>query len=208
MPPKVKITVGQKFNNWTVIKELKEKDINGCYLYECICICGKTLSVKSTSLNKGRSNGCGCCKYNNRTHYKSKSKEYRIWSSMRERCNNPKNKYYYNYGGRGITVCERWGKFENFFEDMGIKQGKLSLDRIDNNKGYSKENCRWATKFEQDNNKRNTIFINTVFGRISIREASVLSSIKHSTISFRIKLGWPEKDLLLPIMSCYHKKEY
>jgi len=81
---------------------------------------------------------------------------YRVWRSMRARCNNPNHKAYSSYGGRGISVCARWGLFENFLADMGEPAKGASLDRINNNAGYSPENCRWATRAEQSRNQRTT----------------------------------------------------
>ncbi len=83
---------------------------------------------------------------------------HKTWDGMIQRCNNPKNKDYKNWGARGITVCKRWLDFQNFLGDVGDKPAGLSLGRIDNNKGYSKKNCRWETQTEQHNNKRNNVF--------------------------------------------------
>jgi hypothetical protein len=94
-----------------------------------------------------------------RTHGKGATAEHRSWTAMRTRCNNPKQLAWPNYGGRGITVCERWDSFENFLADMGERPSGCSLDRIDNNGNYEPGNCRWATKAEQSNNRRTNIFV-------------------------------------------------
>ena len=88
-----------------------------------------------------------------------RTRTYQSWSHMIQRCTNPNYKYYYLYGGRGIIVCKRWMKFENFLEDMGEKPKGLSLDRKNNNKNYCKSNCRWATPKQQARNKRNNLYV-------------------------------------------------
>lgn len=92
------------------------------------------------------------------------SPTYSSWKSMKNRCNNTKSPKYKDYGGRGITICERWSYFENFLEDMGERPKELSLDRIDNESGYSPENCRWATDSQQASNKRHKIGASGVKG--------------------------------------------
>lgn len=122
----------------------------------------------------------------------SKTREYAIFIGMWQRCTNPKDPSYGNYGGRGITVAPEWREFQNFFRDMGIRPStKHSLDRIDNSKGYSKENCRWATQREQMNNTRdNTVY--EYLGRSqTLAEWSRETGIQRGTIHARIEImGW------------------
>lgn len=144
---------GQKFNRLTVIKHIEN------YKCLCKCDCGNVKEISGNHLRSGRTKSCGCLKKEmtmdrNKTHGMSESKEYIIWSAMNQRCSNKNNKGYKYYGGRGIKVCKGWLKFENFYKDMGNKPQGLSLDRIDNSKGYCKENCRWATRKEQQRNTR------------------------------------------------------
>lgn len=163
--PKFQDLSGQKFGNWTVVK--KTGSYLGTAIYECLCDCGTKKEVLRSNLVSGKTKSCGCAKskiitIKKTTHGQSKtknqksSKVYNSWSSMLNRCNNSNNSSYKNYGGRGITVCERWLKFENFLEDMGEPKKNQSIDRIDNNKGYYKENCRWTNAKTQNRNKSNT----------------------------------------------------
>lgn len=123
----------------------------------------------------------------------SKTKLYRVWNSMRCRCNNPNDSAYKHYGQRGIAVCEEWKDFNTFYNDIGYlhKEG-LWLDRIDNNKGYSKDNCKWSTKKEQARNKRNTRKVTFNDITATLAEWSEITGIKRSTLSMRFhKYKWP-----------------
>lgn len=157
---------GQVFGR-LIARERVKNFRSGRTYWMCSCECGKETHVKTSHLTSGNTRSCGCLEKESRfgrrkTHGESRglknTPEWRCWCYMKSRCNNPKNARYADWGGRGIGVCERWsGKdgFANFIVDMGRKPTKRhSIDRIDNNKGYSKENCRWATPVQKSRNKR------------------------------------------------------
>ena len=126
-------------------------------LYECQ-YCGKEFETQVSNVKRGHTKSCGCqlARYTN-PHRLSRNRFYDTWRQMLQRCNNPKNKYYKDYGGRGITVCEEWLDVTNFVAWCNLTHPNIegiSLDRIDNNKGYSPNNCRWADTTTQAHNKR------------------------------------------------------
>jgi len=161
MPKKLDL-IGKKFGRLFVISESKRQGNNIKYL--CKCDCGNMSEVFGFSLNNGNTKSCGCllsettrklATKHSHTLNRNPSPEYRTWSSMIQRCTNPNNKNYKNYGERKISVCDRWMKFENFIEDMGERPCKnYSIERLDVNGNYEPENCIWADKFSQSQNIR------------------------------------------------------
>lgn len=196
---KVKNLIGQKFGRLTVV-EFSHKSGRSHY-WKCVCDCGKEVVRNGGTMRRLKCKSCGCLRKEvlsevNKTHGMTKSREYSTWRSMRSRCNNPKSAHYQSYGGRGIKICKRWDKFENFYEDMGERPKGYSLDRIDNNKGYNKKNCRWATKKEQDNNRRDNVTITHNGETMTLTEWSRKVNISRITIRGRLKRGWEVGQIL------------
>jgi hypothetical protein len=173
----------------------------------CQCDCGATITVDGTSLRK-TTKSCGCLKKANasrlnRSHGLSKTPTHRTWIHMWDRCRRPSCSAYPNYGGRGITVCERWRSFENFLSDMKEKPSPLhSIERINNDSNYEPGNCRWATRSEQDLNKRTNRLLEWRGKTQPIAAWEQELGISRSALRMRLRNGWTvERALSTPVLS-------
>lgn len=189
---------GQKFNKLTCIRW--ERKNNAIY-WLCKCDCGKETWVKSSNLKSGAVKSCGCAgDHVNRVHGMSHTRLHGIWSKMLSRCHYKNDDKYKWYGARGITVCEEWHGTDGFkrFMNWSLQNGysdNLSIDRIDNDKGYFPNNCRWTNKITQANNTRSNVYVTFNDETHTIAEWSRILGIKYATLSQRItKLHWPVED--------------
>jgi hypothetical protein len=165
-------------------------------VWDCTCECGNKTKVTTCHLTSGHTQSCGCshvevAKRLNYKHGMSKTRFYQIWLNMIGRCTDAKDPAYKNYGGRGITVCDEWRSFISFYDDMfeGYTEG-ATLDRIDNNKGYSPENCKWSTPLEQSNNRRTNRLIE-IDGQIhTLAEWCRIKKLNYKMVHRRLTKGW------------------
>ena len=191
--------VGKRFGRLTVLKMVDDTP-NMKSPFLCVCDCGKEKVVSYSNLVSGNTRSCGClfiettaklAKRTLTTHGMIHTPEYKTWHGIITRCTNEKCISYKYYGGRGITVCDKWREsFVNFYNDMGKKpDGKYSIDRIDVNKGYYKENCRWATVEQQANNMRSNVFVEYKGKRLTLAQLSREIGISPAVIYCRWRNG-------------------
>lgn len=185
---------GLQFERLTIV-EFSHRGPRRESFWICLCNCGRTHVAAWASLKSKNTKSCGCLHAENarlvrKTHGMSQARVYKIWKAMIKRCENPNQEKWHRYGGRGITVDPRWrASFEQFFADMGHPPDGMSIERKDNDKGYSVDNCVWATAKEQARNKSNVCMVEAFGERRTISEWSALRGVGVNTISRRLNAG-------------------
>lgn len=180
--------VGNRFGKLTILALI----IGKRPAFDCQCDCGNKKLVRVESIVGNITVSCGCFRREkSKTHGMEGTRTYNSWQAMLERCYRQKHPHYHRYGGRGIFVCDQWRhSFENFFADMGKRPDGKTLDRINNDLGYSKENCEWADRFQQATNRSNTRFIIFNGETKSMSEWSRMTGLNITTIKSRLDNGW------------------
>lgn len=180
----LKDTIGLKFNKLKILDEKREDKTTHCL---CLCDCGNKKWLPKADVKRGHVKSCGCLRLK-----MFHTPQYKVWATMKQRCNNKNDKGYKNYGGRGITYDKKWETFAGFWEDMEKGYNpELFIDRIDNNDNYYKENCRWVTRFVNNTNKRNTKRYKYNGRKLTIPEWAVVKNINKRTLYSRIyQLKW------------------
>lgn len=167
----------------------------------CKCDCGNTVEVFGSSLRQGKTKSCGCLrteavKKRHTKHGMYNTKVYKRWGSMLDRCYNENKKWYHLYGGKGITVCDRWHSFENFYADMGDPPSGCTIERIDSNKNYEPENCYWATPKQQSRNTSRNRLVSYNGETKCVAEWAEEFGIPRKTLMARLNYGWTPAEAL------------
>lgn len=191
---------GQTFGRLTAIEMAGKKGSR--ILWHCKCRCGGEKTVDGVRLRNGAVRSCGCLKRegNNKKHGQNargkRTRTYNSWHHMRDRCTNMDSHRWEHYGGRGITVCERWAKFENFAADMGQCPPGHTIDRIDNNGNYEPGNCRWADAKTQSRNTRRNVYLTANGETLPIWEWAELLGTTSDTLNMRRHRGWTDDQIV------------
>lgn len=199
--------IGKRFGKLTVL-EYAGVDNHRCKLFKCLCDCGKETTTRKSRLINGGTQSCGCLvsevwskmtyKHGHATHEKY-NRVYAIWSHMVDRCHNENNPAYQRYGARGITVCDEWREDVDSFIDWANNNGysdDLSLDRKDNDKGYSPDNCRWVDDVTQGNNKRNNVLITHNGETHTAAEWGRILGVDAKLLRMRKSKGWSDERII------------
>lgn len=177
--------IGQRFGKLLVVRSESGPGV----MWACRCDCGACVSIRANHLLSGGTKSCGCIR--SRRGNQSTQPEYRAWINLVKRCTDPTHDAYERYGGRGISVCDRWHEFELFLADMGPRPSdRHSIERIDNAKGYDPENCRWATSKEQSRNRRNNHLLTRNGETMCLSAWAERAGISPALLTFRLRQGW------------------
>ena len=191
---------GERFGRLTVVKYV-ETNKEGRAVFECKCDCGNIVSVVGKNLRTGNTKSCGCFNRDQSTkrivalntkHGSTNTRLFRIWASMKTRCGNKNTANYEDYGGRGIFVCDEWKDDFAAFEKWALENGyndRLSIDRIDNDKGYFPENCRWATMKQQQNNRRSNRLVEYNGEIHTVSEWAEMKNLRYDSLLARLNSG-------------------
>lgn len=191
---------GRRFGKLLVLEEDGKYGTN--IMWRCKCDCGNEVRVRAASLMSGNSTSCGCGRIEAITsHGMTDTQLFNAWRAMKRRCQANNKQCYKDYRGRGITVCEEWEHDFNAFKEWSLSNGyenkpKISLDRIDNDKGYSPDNCRWTTPKVQSRNRRTTVFLDYNGERHCLAEWAEKLGISQKTIGYRYRAGWSTEEIL------------
>ena len=192
---------GKRFGRLVAVSSTSTHKYGRVWL--CECDCGSTASVMAGKLIQGKTRSCGCLAKELlgnrlRTHGQSKTPEYRVYKNMICRCENKNRKSYMYYGGRGVSVCKRWRtSFSNFIADMGPRPSPThTIDRIDGDDSYNPDNCRWATRQTQSENRRNCIYITYHGKTLTAKGWSRIVKFSDTTIRRKVRQGLPPEEFL------------
>lgn len=203
--PSVRDWASVRQGNLLVIRQVDTRS-DGQSMWECRCDCGATCIKSSGNLRQGIkscSTRCGISRSNRKRakHGLARSKEWRAWCAAKQRCHNPKNPQYENYGGRGITMCKKWrGSFAAFIDHIGLApSGKHTLDRINNDKGYEPGNVRWVTATEQLNNTRRNRYVFLGDRKLGLGAAAKEFGLTYACVNARVRRGLTGWDVVSPV---------
>ncbi len=195
--------IGQRFGRLVVIGRAPNRPGVSNAIWLCRCDCGNESEVRSAALKNESIRSCGCLGRDHDAiarktkHGMTSSREYRRWAGIKQRCNNPNDLGYKNYGGRGIRMCDRWNdSFENFLEDMGEAPPGMSIDRIDNDGDYDPSNCQWATPATQHRNRRNNHRMTARGKTMILWDWHKETGANRSTVLSRLRRGWTDEEAI------------
>ena len=190
--------IGQKFGMLTVLSQANDKVRSDGYhiaIWNCVCDCGNEIIVSSSTLKSGHTKSCGCLQgehHNDSNHRTGKTRLYRIWGDMKQRCYNENNSSFKNYGGRGIGICDEWKQSYIKFKEWALQNGyddNLTIERINVNGSYCPENCKWATQLEQANNTRANRMITFNGETLTLAQWNKKLGFKRGVLEYRFRKG-------------------